>query len=293
MIAVITMQNRSALDIDAVRAFVLIADFKSFTRAAQAVGMTQSAMSLQLKRLEARLASRLIERTPRSVELTTEGAVFLDRARDLLAAHDRAVAGALIAPRRLVLGISDHAAGAELPIVLARVSAFDPGLNLGVRIGLSGELLDEFENAKFDAVIVRREPHRRGGEMLLEDEFGWFAAPIFRHRPGEKLRLAMLAAPCGVRALAVRALDKAKVAWVEAFTGGGVSAIAAATAAGLAVAPLARRIAPPGVVDVGQALSLPSLGKSSVVLHSRISDSRALAALRILAAAFRGTTQKL
>jgi len=287
------MQNRSALDIDAVRAFILIADFKSFTRAAQAVGMTQSAISLQLKRLEAHLASRLIERTPRSVELTTEGAIFLDRARDLLAAHDRAVAGAVVAPRRLALGISDHAAGPELPTVLARVGAFDPGLNLDVRIGLSSELLDAFERAKFDAVIVRREPHRRGGEKLLEDEFGWFAAPVFRHRPDEKLRLAMLAAPCGVRALAIRTLDKAKIAWVEAFTGGGVSAITAATAAGLAVAPLARRIAPTGVVDVGEALSLPSLGKSSVLLHSRTSDSRALDALRILAAAFRSTARKL
>jgi DNA-binding transcriptional LysR family regulator len=290
---VITMLNRSALDIDAVRAFVLIADLKSFTRAAEAVGMTQSAISLQLKRLEARLASRLIERTPRSVELTTNGATFLDRARDLLAAHDRAVAGAVVPPRRLVLGISDHAAGPELPTVLARVSAFDPSLSLDVRIGLSSELLDEFENAKFDAVIVRREPHRRGGEMLLEDEFGWFAAPAFHPRSGEKLRLAMLAPPCGVRAHAIRALDKAKIAWVEAFTGGGVSAIAAATAAGLAVAPLARRIAPPGVVDVGRALSLPSLGKSAVVLQSRISDGRALAALHILAAAFRGVARKL
>ena len=289
----ITMLNRSALDIDAVRAFVLIADLKSFTRAAEAVGMTQSAVSLQLKRLEARLAARLIERNPRSVELTANGATFLDRARDLLTAHDRAVAGGLAPPGRLVLGISDHSAGPELPTVLARVSAFDPGLNLEVRIGLSSELLDEFENAKFDAVIVRREPHRRGGEILLEDEFGWFAAPAFRRRSGEKLRLAMLAPPCGVRAHAIRTLDKAKVAWVEAFTGGGVSAIAAATAAGLAVAPLARRIAPPGLVDVGQALSLPSLGKSAVVLRSRISDSRALAALHILAAAFRGIRRKL
>src|SRR5215831_18440995 len=99
MISVITMQNRSTLDIDAVRTFILIADFKSFTRAAQAVGMTQSAISLQLKRLEARLASRLIERTPRSVELTTEGTVFLDRARDLVAAHDRADRATLADPR--------------------------------------------------------------------------------------------------------------------------------------------------------------------------------------------------
>jgi hypothetical protein len=71
-----------------------------------------------------------------------------------------------------------------------------------------------------------------------------------------------------------------------------LSAITAATAAGLAVAPLARRIAPPGIVDVGRILSLPPLGKSPVVLHSRISDGRALGVLRILATTFRGIARK-
>jgi DNA-binding transcriptional LysR family regulator len=97
----------------------------------------------------------------------------------------------------------------------------------------------------------------------------------------------MLAAPCGVRAHTIRALGKAKIDWVEAFTGGGVTAIAAAINAGLAVAPLARRIAPPGTLDVGPILSLPRLGRSKVVLHSRVADARARAALRTLAATFR------
>ncbi len=125
----------------------------------------------------------------------------------------------------------------------------------------------------------------------MEDEFAWFASPAFRRRLGEKLRLAMLAAPCGVRALAIRALDKARIAWVEAFTGGGVAAIAAAIEAGLAVAPLARRVASPGTLDVGAALQLPPLGRSKVVLHSRVSDARARGAIRTLAAVFRGSAK--
>src|ERR1700741_4858746 len=96
LISVIMMQNDAAtrpLDLDAVRAFALVAELSSFTRAAQVSGTTQSAVSLKLKRLEGRLAMRLIERTPRSVRLTAQGAAFLERARDLLAAHDRALAG--------------------------------------------------------------------------------------------------------------------------------------------------------------------------------------------------------
>jgi len=283
------MSNHApALDIDAVRAFALIAELSSFTRAAQTVGMTQSAISLKLKRLEDRLGLKLVERTPRSVRLTEHGASFLTRARDLLAAHDRALGPDEAPARRLVIGFSDHVAGPDLTPLMARMAGFDPGLRLDVRIGLSGDLVDAFDAGKLDAVVVRRERHRRGGEALAEDAFGWFAAPGYRQPHGEPLRLAMLAAPCGVRNHAIRALDKAKVAWAEAFTGGGVTAIAAAAEAGLAITPLAWRIAPPGLIDIGPALKLPALGKSSVVLYARAADARTGASLRALAAAFRG-----
>jgi DNA-binding transcriptional LysR family regulator len=290
MISVITVRNDGSsrpLDIDAVRAFALVAELASFTRAAQASGTTQSAVSLKLKRLEDRLATRLIERTPRSVRLTAEGADFLARARDLLDAHDRALSGLRPAERRLTVGISDHVAGPVLAGLIARVNAFDPLLRLDVRINLSSALVDQFERGELDAVIVRREANRRGGDELIEDELGWFAAPDFRHQPAQPLPLAMLAAPCGVRAHAIRTLDKAKVKWVEAFTGGGVSAVAAAVSCGLAVAPLARRLAPPGALDVGRSLGLPPLGRSKVVLHARVADAHGRAALRTLAAAFR------
>ena len=95
------------------------------------------------------------------------------------------------------------------------------------------------------------------------------------------------APPCGVRAIAVRALDRAGIAWSEAFVGGGVTAVTAAALAGLAVAPLARRIAPPGLIDIGATHKLPKLGSAKVMLHSKVSDPAKLAALRTLAATFR------
>jgi DNA-binding transcriptional LysR family regulator len=101
----------------------------------------------------------------------------------------------------------------------------------------------------------------------------------------------MLAPPCGVRALAVRALDKARIPWSETFVGGGVSAVAAAAQAGLAVAPLARRLAPAGTIDIGPARGLPGLGRSKVMLHSKVSDPGKLVALRALAATFRSVAK--
>src|SRR5438309_11944888 len=105
----------SPLDLDAVRAFVRIAELDSFARAAEAMGTTQGAVSLKLKRLEERLGCRLVERTPRHVQLSTQGAAFLGYARELLEVHDRPVTVFDGARQRLTIGISDHVAGPELP----------------------------------------------------------------------------------------------------------------------------------------------------------------------------------
>src|SRR5690349_16812652 len=140
-----------SLDLDAIHAFVLVADHGSFTRAADALGATQSGVSLRLKRLEDRLGVRLFERTPRLVRLTPQGEAFLPRARLLLAAQDDAIAAVSARPQRLVLGISDHVAGPELPGLLARVAGQGPGLALEVRLGLSQDLLADYDVGGLDA----------------------------------------------------------------------------------------------------------------------------------------------
>ncbi|MGX1323502.1 DNA-binding transcriptional LysR family regulator [Bradyrhizobium sp. USDA 377] len=277
----------TTLDIATVQAFLLVADLQSFTRAAEALGTTQAAVSLKLQRLETLLGKRLVERSPRAVRLTADGAAFLDRARALMEAHDRALSSEASAAQSLSLGISDHAAGPELVPLLERLHAMSSNLTLAVSIGFSREMQDAYDAGELDAVIVRQEGSRRGGEKLAEDEFGWFASRRFALPKGEPLPLATLAPPCGVRAIAVRALDKAGLAWRERFVGGGVTAVVAAALAGLAIAPLARRIAPPGLIDIGPAHKLPKLGSSKVMLHSKVSDPAKLAALRAVAATFR------
>jgi DNA-binding transcriptional LysR family regulator len=277
----------ATLDIATIKAFLLVADLQSFTRAAEALGTTQAAVSLKLQRLETLLGKRLVERSPRAVRLTADGAAFLDRARALIVAHDRALSGETSTAQSLSLGISDHAAGPELVPLLERLHAMSANLTLAVTIGFSREMQDAYDSGQLDAVIVRQEGSRRGGEKLTEDEFCWFASRRFALPKGEPLPLATLAPPCGVRAIAVRALDKAGIAWRERFVGGGVTAVVAAALAGLAIAPLARRIAPPGLIDIGPAHKLPKLGSSKVLLHSKVSDPAKLAALRAVAATFR------
>src|SRR5579863_3282977 len=108
------MDLMTSLDADAIRSFIALAAYQSFTRAADALGTTQGAISVKLKRLENHVGQKLIERTPRQVRLSAQGAVFLEPARELLAAHDRAIAGLSAARRRFALGIATHVGGPEL-----------------------------------------------------------------------------------------------------------------------------------------------------------------------------------
>lgn len=280
-----------SLDLDAVKALVRIAELGSFTRAAESMQTTQAGISLKLKRLEERLDSRLIERTPRYVELSPSGAMFLDHARELLAAHDRALAAFSSSRQRITVGISDHVAGPELPALIARMNAQDPELLVEIRIGSSGDLLQSFDRRELDTVIVRLNVGRSDGELIAEEKLGWFAAPGWQYRADEPLPLATLAEPCGVRALAASLLDAAQVPWREVFVGGGVAAVAAAVMAGLGVAALAPRMLPFGAMDIGSKLGLPELPHLPVMLHTRSKDVRTQAALAALAAAFRSAVR--
>lgn len=278
------------LDIEAVQAFVHVADLKSFTRAAEAMDSSQSAVSLKVKRLEDALGKRLLERTPRLVRLSAEGLAFLPAARQLLAAHSGALESFATPSRRLVVGISHHIVGAELPLLLRRMKDADPHVVMEVRVSTSRELLDDFDRGVLDVAIALRHDNRRlDGEVLFEEHFGWMAATDFVHRSGEPLRLATQAEPCSVRAMAIAALTAGGVPWTEAFVGGGVLTVGAAVSAGLAVAALGRRVAPPGTVDMGPVFGLPPLPSRDVVMHTGVSDRQARRALQTLATAIRST----
>lgn len=272
------------LDLDAVQAFVLVADLQSFTRAAEALDSTQSAISLKLKKLEQRLDCRLLERTPRRVNLSQQGQQFLPAARDLLAAHERALGKLGQRQTRFSVGISDHVAGSDFARVLSQVNGYDPGVVIEVHIAPSRDIMLQYERGELDAAIVRREPQDSGGELLMEERIGWFAAPQWQYRPGEVMRVATFSTACRIRDMALRRLDEAGIAWTEVFVGGGIHAVCAAVTAGLAMSALLYRTAPAGAIDLGPQLGLPPLPLAQVVLHSRLKETRAQDVLRTLAA---------
>jgi len=282
----------TTLDLDSVKAFVLTAELQSFTRAAEVLGSTQSAISLKLRRLEQQLGRRLLERTPRRVRLSAEGLTFLEAARDLIGAHQRAVASFGVEQRRLVVGISHQIVGSVLPALLRRMSEHDPNLVIEFRVAGSRDVVQDYEKGSLDAALTLQPEDRRGnGEALFTETFAWIAAADWRPRAGQPLPLSTQGELCSIRINAVRALDEAGIPWTEVFIAKGAALVGAAAAAGLAIAVLPRRAAPPGTIDIGAALSLPSLPTQEVVLYSALRDQRSIGALRTLAAAFKSLSE--
>ncbi|HEX7816779.1 LysR family transcriptional regulator [Dyella sp.] len=274
------------LDVESVRVFLAVAEFQSFTRAAETLGTTQGAISVKLKRLEDRLGKRLIERTPRQVRLSAPGEIFLEPAREFLAAHERAVASLSIPRCRFRLGIANHVMGPEIPALLARLRSLDPCLLVEIVLDESRSLLDGFETGTLDAIIIRSDEDRRGGEILGPESFAWYASRQFEHVPGEPLKVAATRPGCTIWDAAERLLNQQSLSWQEVFTGG-TAAVAAALSAALAVAPFARRLAPPDLIEVGTMLGLPPLPTLSLVLHSSLSDLKTRETLRAITTAFR------
>lgn len=275
------------LNLDAVRAFVHIARLGSFTGAAEATETTQAAVSLKLKRLEQLLDCRLVERTPRHVQLSTQGSAFLPHAIELLKAHDRACNALGETRERLKLGISDHVAGPELPALISRMNQHSPNLVIEIHLGTSSDLLLRYDRREFDAVIVRFDTNRDDGQIIASERFGWFAAEGWQHKDGEPIPIATMPDPCGVRRMAEKHLEDAGIEFTEVFSGGGVAAVSAAVMARMGVAALAHRMLPLGAVEVGTRLGLPKLPKLPIILHSRIEGGHSAGAITELSAALK------
>lgn len=282
------IDSMKSLDLDAVKAFVLTAEMQSFTRAADVLGSTQSVISLKLRRLETQLGRHLLERTPRQVRLSAEGSAFLEAARELVLAHERAVASFEVAQRRLVIGISHQLIGSELPALLRRVNDDDAGLLIEMRVAGSREIAKDYDVGSLDAaIILQPQDRKRTGTHLFDESFAWITSADFRRRTGQPLALATQGESCSIRAAAVHALDAAGIPWTEVFIGRGAAVVGAAAAVGLAVAVLPRRTAPTGTMDVGQSLGLPPLPTHEVVLYSALTDRVSRATLHTLATAFK------
>lgn len=280
---------KPALEIDLLRSFVAVAEGESFTAAGAALGASQSAMSVRIRKLEERLGRRLLDRTPRSIVLTAFGETFLRDARRVLEAHDDAFQRAQTHRERpnIALALSDHASGACLPQVLSVLYARHPEMQFSATVGASAEIYEAFTSGQYDAVVVREESGDGKGRRLFRDKLIWAAAKSFEWDRSTPLPLISLAAPCGVRATAFAVLDAQDIPWREVFVGTGVAAVQAAVSAGLGIAALDSRNLPEDCRRVKASLGLPPLPATQMLLYHRMPGRSGNEIASAIATAFR------
>src|SRR5262249_28345236 len=197
------------LDIDLLRSFAAVADTGSFTAAGELVARTQSAVSVQVKRLEEIVGRRVFERTSRSLALTPAGETLLGYARRILELNDESVRRIVEPPvtGAIRLGITEYFVPAELPRILSRFAMAYPGVQLEARMGLSRELRDEMGAGRLDAVLVRLEPRERARVIWREAQV-WVAQEGFAPGRGDVVPLALLPAPCVLRQHALESMKR-------------------------------------------------------------------------------------
>ena len=260
------------LDLNLVRTFVTIAATGNFTRAAETMRRQQSTISLQMQRLESALGQKLIERTPRSVSLTSEGETLLGYARRLLDLNDEVVSRVNEPHMQGIvrLGTPEDFATRHLPDLLARFTQAYPAVALEVTCDLTLNLLERFRKGAFDLALIKRERTARepGGIRVWREPLVWVTSDRdFRFLEGP-LPLVVSPTPCVYRKRATEALDRAGRSWRIAYTCGSLAGSLAAVKAGLGIAVLPKDMVPPSL-HVIDGRPLPDLKDTEIALLHR------------------------
>ncbi len=257
------------MDTDLLRAFVAVSECEGFSAAGRVLNRSQSAVSLQIQRLEDRVGDALFERTSRSVLLTNAGARLLPYARKMLRLQDEVerVMGAETPGELIRLGISEEQARAYLPELLPRFARLHPEVHIEVTCDMSGALVARFQEGLLDAVLAVRHSPTQTGQLLGAEPMVWVIKEDCSPRDWEPLPLALNPEGCIFRAHAFAALGRANRRWEVRYTSASPTGVNVAVQSGLALTVKTPRSVPAGcrVVDEDEGLLL--LDHVEIELH--------------------------
>ena len=232
-------QFKLETDLICLRSLVAVVEEGSFSAAAKRVHRTQSAISLQIAKLEDRLNAKLLERTSRSISVTPAGETFVSYARRILELADEAIL-AVTAPEETTLlrvGFTEYLVPQHLHGLLARFRRAHPNCDLSLVLGTGPEMLERMDRGELDVVFAG--PEADNGTLLWEEPLVW----IGTSNPGDDppnalIELVLMHAPCSYRQIAFDALTKTATPWKVSIDANSVQAVQSAIRAGLGVSVL-------------------------------------------------------
>ncbi|MEH6551920.1 MAG: LysR substrate-binding domain-containing protein [Pseudomonadales bacterium] len=265
------------LPLDILRSFVAVADLGSFTAAAERVGRSQPALSLQIKKLEGKVQASVFDRNGHKLALSHTGQLLYDYARQMLALNDEVIS-LLTLPAvsgSLRFGIPSEFASTLLPRIVGQFSQAYPQITLDVVCDLSKNLMVKKARAEFDLVLALHEKQDADRAGLVQiDKLVWVGPAARSHYDEQSLPLVLAPSPCIYRHRAMSALGEQGRNWRIAYTNSDLSGLTAAIEAGLGITVLAQSVVPPNLRIIRDNPLLPQLGSIdiSLVYDRRKSD---------------------
>ncbi|MEM6478082.1 MAG: LysR family transcriptional regulator [Pseudomonadota bacterium] len=258
------------LDLTSLRSFAAVADLGGVTRASGALNLTQSAVSMQLKRLEEGLGVGLIDRSARSVALTAAGEQLLGYARRMLALNDEALSRLTDDgfEGEITLGVPHDIVYPHIPQVLQNFASSYPRMKVNLISSFTRGLKKQFMAGDCDLILTTESELGAGGETLCEKPLVWVGAPggsAWRSRP---LRLAF-EGNCIFRRDVQRALDRANIDWEMGVESNSTRTIEASVSADLAVHAMVAGSEPVYFERISHGGALPELSLQKINLYRR------------------------
>ena len=256
------------LDLTSLRSFVAIADAGGVTRAAGFLNLTQSAVSMQIKRLEDVLGTQLLDRSARQVGLTASGEQLLGYARRMLALNDE-VFGRLTKAQyegEIILGVPHDIVYPAIPLVLRQFATDYPKMKVTLLSSFTRVLKGQFARGECDVILTTEQSPDPGSEPITELQLVWVGAPngtAWRQRP---LRLAYEHA-CIFRQGVQARLDEAGIDWEMAVESDSSRTVEASVSADLAVHTVLEGSELPHYERINHGGALPELAKMKVNMY--------------------------
>lgn len=267
------------LDIDMLRCFMEVAKTGSFTKAGNNIGLTQSGVSVKIRRLEERLSTQIFNRTSKSLSLTIEGDILLDYAGRILSVHNEAVSR-LTKPKasgKLRIGLIDYFLPELLPNLLSKFRKQYPNIHLEVRTDVGINLIPQFEKGELDLVVTGKDSYQGSCRVLTQEPLIWVIGKDTEVSLQDVLHLVLLPSPCSFRKIATEGLEKANRKWEVLFTGTSIANIQAAVQAGMGLSILPKGALKQGLRKAPSHLELPELPMYSIALitdEQKANDAR-------------------
>ncbi|MDH6234074.1 DNA-binding transcriptional LysR family regulator [Mesorhizobium soli] len=257
------------LDSDLLRTFVAVAEAGNFTKAAEQVSRTQSAVSMQIKRLEDMIGEALFDRGSRGVSLTRRGQELIINARRIVSLIEETAASLKAKPLDgpVRIGIPEEYSYSILSRALGMFSKQHPKVEITVRYAHSASQIEALEAGELDLAVVFEWEDYSDGEVLMRDPTVWVTSNLHCQHEERPLPVALYNRDGWCKDFALRSLEDRGYPYRVAYTSDTTGGLKLAVASGLAIAPVSRSNIPPDCRELTAAEGFGDIDASNVVLH--------------------------